>query len=101
MVRIVMDIRMVDGKPPGSRLLTSRFADVENYDQVEQIAREMRTHFDQVVAENPAARAVADILARPEPQNPFEGTMGFAMEQLGRTASDSMDKIIASSLKVR
>jgi hypothetical protein len=35
--------------------------------QCEQIAREMQEHFNQVVAENPDARAVADAIAHPSP----------------------------------
>jgi hypothetical protein len=33
----------------------------------EQISREMHEHFDQVAAENPDARAVADAIAHPAP----------------------------------
>ena len=107
MVRIVMDIRMVtDGKPPVSRLLTSRFAGVENYDQVEQIAREMQTHFDQVAAENPAARAVADVLARPEEHPITAADFGRSidisakqMHAMGMAASASMNAAVARRLK--
>ena len=103
MVRIVMDIRMVtDGKPPVSRLLTSRFADVENYDQVEQIAREMHTHFDQVAAENPAARAVADVLARPEEHPITAADFGRSIDILhtmGIAAGAALNVVVAKRLK--
>ena len=80
MVRIVMDIRMVtDG---------------------------MHAHFDQVAAENPAARAVADVLARPEEHPITAADFGRSidisakqMHAMGMAAGASLNAAVARRLK--
>ena len=60
------------------------------------ISREMIAHFQQVIHEDPAARAVADALSRPERQaNPWLASINVAMDQMrkaGEEASTSMEE---------
>ena len=69
MARIVMEIKILDDEydnklsPP-----TMSFGLDLPAEQCDQIAREMHSHFEQVVNENPAARAAADVLAHATPK---------------------------------
>ena len=70
-IRLVMQLweeGPSDGCPDS--LPASRVVHVDSMEVAEQISREMHSHFDQVSAENLAARAVADALAHPEAQEP-------------------------------
>ena len=67
--------------------------------ECEEIAREMKAHFDHVAAEDPAARSVADALSRPQvPQEsmyPFADAVVLrAMRAAGTQAGAALDAVI-------
>lgn len=64
MPRITMTINLWD-EPDEYKMLANVESQTLTEEQCMQIAREMKDHFNQVVAENPDARAAADALAHP------------------------------------
>ena len=96
MARIEMQILILDDTQHRACPMEESFALNLTEEQCHQIAREMHAHFDQVAAENPAARAVADVLAHPPPEHSLNLTM--TMRKFGINAKQTLDRSILASI---
>ena len=105
MARIVLEVTIVeDGVAEQPVPYRMSGGGIES-DQAHQVAREMLAHFRQVMQENPAARAVADTLAHPEPTSvymgvdyPFAVKAVKAMGEMGKQARAAMDNLVVTQV---
>lgn len=78
MPRIVMEVKILDDNHSQLQRQTTSIATGLTETACKEIEREMHDHFNQVVAENPDARAAADALAhQPPPINSIRINQSF------------------------